>query len=164
MLRRFKINEHGKKYLVDKPTVKKRLLDNKIISEHDGSFYIVKGDPRGCITICIKRGRIPRRLKVTKDGFVYGKFYNPNSRVRYFLPVSYNPRFTQKVFSTYPPDEIVRCEGNKLKIKGDPNLLASLLYNSNLREIPLNDLIKEWSDVVKILEELEGQNLSWSYD
>lgn len=164
MLRKFKINEHGQKYLNDRPSVKKLLLDNKIISEYSGLYYIIKGDPGRCVRLYIKYDNISRRVEITKEGFVYAQFINGNNRIMYCIPISYNPFFTEKVFSTYSIGDVVKCyedNQNKLKVKGTPNLLSVLVYDSNLREISIDSIVKEWAEIVKYLEELEGTYRQW---
>lgn len=162
MLRKYKVNEYGQDFLNSRHLVKKKFLRNKVITEQSGVYYSVKGDPINGVALRVEFFSIPRWIKVTEDGMIYANIYNGNNKKEYFLPVTSNPEFAEKVFSTYKPGEVAYCKDNILNIKGSPNLLAALLYNNgDYYRFPLSRLIEDWWSIIRWLELFEGTFCMW---
>lgn len=162
MLRKYKVNDYGQDFLNSRHLVKKKFLMNKVITEQSGVYYSVKGDPINGVALRVNYTSIPRWIKVTDDGMIYANLYEEDSRDKYYLPVTYNKEFADKIFSTYKPGEVAYCKDNSLNVKGTPNLLSVLVYdNVDYQRLLLDKLLDYWWDIIRWLELFEGTYRVW---
>lgn len=163
MLKRYKINDFGQTLLRIGPKDRQKLGDRHIISEHNGSFYIVKGCPDRFITVVIKSDSILHDLEITSKGLVFAHFINGPRGSRYAMPVGYNPKLARDLFATYDYKERVYADYKNMtiKVKDRPNFIQVLLNKVGYRDVSIKMDIEEWEDSVKLLQDLEGIRRVW---